>query len=180
MTCGWIKLPPQRQASSAMRMSATVQGNSPNPASSYGKIRLVTFILFLVRNFSLLKFTVFPASWKSNPPTFRMPQPRGASGRLVTEGGFTGSSLRCESKQHTSNTSWHSFGLNRMSMIPNPSSWPSVRTVFVLGSHKKYGTQVHLSPWLVVITCGAVVGWTGEEKRRDNRGLINKHADSSC
>lgn len=35
-TCGWIKLPPHKQASSAMRISAVVQGNSPNPASFYG------------------------------------------------------------------------------------------------------------------------------------------------
>lgn len=134
MTCGWIRLPPHRHASSAIRISATVHGNSPNPASfCFGKDEEDYTFCFWDYAFG---FTVFPASWKSSPPTLRMPHPLGVSGRLVTDGGLAGSWRTCASTQHTSSTSWHSLGLNRISIMPNPSNCPSVLIVFVLGSHK--------------------------------------------
>lgn len=74
----------------------------------------------------------------------------GAGLAVAAGGGLAVSGRLCESTQQTSRTSWHSLGLNRMSMTPKPPR--------SAGSHKWYGTHVHLAPASVVKIWGAVVG----------------------
>lgn len=117
-TFGWIKDPPQAHDSFAILIKATVQGNSPKPASF-----------------------VFPANVKSIPPTFLKPQPVGRVGSTLT-GGTIGLSVCLLGIQQTSNTSWQLSRSNLTSITPNPSKLPSLSSVppssivrFVVGSH---------------------------------------------
>lgn len=163
---GWISEPPHKQASSSIRINATVHGNSPKPASLSWeeKNKIVRNFIVSVRKTESNKYkslTNAPVIWKSRPPTLRIPHPAARVGLFVGCTGTIGSSRWFTPRQHTSSTSWQSRGSKRMSMRPNPvtalSSAISL-TVLLLGSHMWYGTHVHC--WLLSVSrvCGAVVG----------------------